>query len=269
MINAIAALAVAVTPLAAQEALQKPQLFPPVAQILGAAEPMGTPLKPAEFDRAVGRLHHEEPVVRKAAVNQLGTPGNVRAVPYLGAVLLKLNEAVEVRVAAAMALGRIKNWRAATFLRQSMKDATREVRFASALALGKTKAPDAVERLAEALAKDEDWWVRFAAAVALGENRDLASVNALSQAADNEPEWQVRMQAVRSLGQLGSRDAARALAKPLRDRDASVRAATAMALSEIGGIDSLHLLAEALHGESDDFPRQVMSDAIKKLLAKP
>jgi HEAT repeat protein len=75
------------------------------------------------------------------------------------------------------------------------------------------------------------------------------------------------MQAVSSLAQIGSRDAARALEGPLGDKDPSVRAATAMALSEIGGIDALHLLAEALHAESEDFPRRAITDAIRKLLS--
>lgn len=269
MSHALALLVFAVAPLAAQDALTKPGMFPPIAHILGAVEPLGVPAARPDFERLIARLHAPQLESRKAAAAALGSAGNVRAVPYLGALLLQLNEDVEVRVAAAMALGRVKNWRAVAFLRQSLRDEAREIRFASALALGKTKSAASVELLARALVSDQDWWVRFAAAVALGESSDADSVNALAQAADNEPEWQVRMQAVRSLGQVGSRDAARALSKPLRDRDASVRAAAAMALADIGGIDSLHQLAEALHGESEEFPRQVMSDAIKKLLSKP
>lgn len=267
MITTLAAMVLAVSPVAAQDALQKPGHFPPIAQILGSAEP--PTVRPGEFDRFIGRLHAPDPEARKNAAAALGYPGNVRAVPYLGAIVLQLNEKPEVRVAAAMALGRVRNWRADTFLRQSLRDSVREVRFASALALGKTKTPEATDLLVSALAADEDWWVRFAAAVALGENRDPKSTAALARAADVEPEWQVRMQAVRSLGQQGSRDAAKALGKPLRDTDASVRAATAMALAEIGGVESLHLLAEALHEENEEFPRQVMSDSIKKLLSKP
>jgi HEAT repeat protein len=251
----------------AQEIAQKPTLFPPIAQILGP-EPAAMP-RSVDFDNLVYRLRAADPVQRKAAINALGTPENVRAVPYLGAILLQLNEALDVRVAAAMALGRVRNWRAATFLKQSISDGSREVRFASALALGKAKSPETLELLTLVLAKDPDWWVRFAASVALGENKDPKSVQALGRSAETEKEWQVRMQSVRSLGQIGSRDAAYALAKPLRDKDASVRAATAMALGDIGGLDSINILAAALHDENEEFPRQVMSEAIKKLLAKP
>jgi HEAT repeat protein len=245
-------------------------LFPPIAQIMG---PTDSPLpgygKARDFDALIGDLHSADTQARRAAVTALGSDGNIRAVPYLGAVMLQLNEDLGIRVSAAMALGRIRNWRAATFLRQSLRDAAREVRFASALALGQSKGRDTVELLSGTLHNDSDWWVRFAAAVSLGDDRDPRAVEALAEAAQDDAEWQVRMQAVRSLGQIGSRDAARALARPLRDPDPSVRAATAMALSDIGGVDSISLLAGALHEETQDFPRRVISDGLQKLLAKP
>jgi HEAT repeat protein len=259
------------SPLAqAQEAAQKPNYFPPVGQLLGAPD-QTLPVKalPADFDTLAARLHSRDAGVRKAAISAMGSPGNIRAIPYLGALVLQLNEPVEVRVAAAMALGRIGNWRCLTFLKPAVKDSAKEVRFAATLAVGKTKAPDGLVLLINALQRDPEWWVRFAAAVALADNRDPMSVEALGRAASTEPEWQVRMQAVRSLGQIGSRDAAYALAKPLKDSDAGVRAATAMALGDIGGIDSLNLLAAALHEEREEFPRQVMADTLKKLLARP
>lgn len=251
----------------AQEAAQKP------AALL-AAPPMSveTPapaVKPVAYETLLQRLRYGGPAARKEALRALGQPGNVRAVPELGALALQLNAPADVRVAAVMALGRVRNWRAATFLKQTLKDSSRDVRFASALSLGKAKAPGSLPALTEALAKDADWWVRFAAAVALGEDTDPKSVSALAVAAERDSEWQVRIQAVRSLGQIGSRDAAYALAKPLRDKDAVVRAAAAQALGGIGGLDSINILAAALHDETDALPRQAMSEAIKKLLARP
>lgn len=252
----------------AQEPKIAAPMFPPVGQILGADAPSVT-LRGADFETLVRRLGSPVLEQRKAAVNALGTPDNVRAVPYLGSLVLQSNEPAELRVAAAMSLGRIRNWRTVSFLKQSLRDPAKEVRFASALALGKAKSRDSLALLTDTLQADKEWWVRFAAAVALGDSRDPQAVSALARAASTEPEWQVRMQAVRSLGQMGSRDAALALERPLHDADPSVRAATAMALGEIGGLDSLNMLATALHDESDDFPRQVMSDTIKKLLARP
>lgn len=264
----LAPLALAAAVAHAQEPAMKapPAMFPPVAQLLGS-EAAG--IKGGDFETLLAGLRSPAPSDRLAAVANLGTLDNVRAVPYLGAVLLQANEPVELRVAAAMSLGRIRTWRAGAFLKQSIKDPAKEVRFATALALGKAKSKETLPLLVDTLANDSEWWVRFAAAVALGDVRDPQSVAALGKAAVQEKEWQVRMQAVRSLGQMGSRDAARALAKPLQDTDGAVRAAAAMALGDIGGIESLSLLATALHDESEEFPRQVMSDTVKKLLARP
>jgi HEAT repeat protein len=250
----------------AQEPKAVVPMFPPVGQILGSEAP---PAHAVDFETSLARLTSGDLETRKGAVNALGTPQNLRAVPYLGSLLLQSNEPIDLRVAAAMSLGRIRNWRTVTYLKQSIRDGAKEVRFASALALGKSKSRDALPLLTALLERDGEWWVRFAAAVALGDSRDPEAITALSHAAADETEWQVRMQAVRSLGQMGSRDASLALEKPLRDSDPSVRAATAMALGEIGGLDSLNLLATALHDETDEFPRQVMSDTIKKLLSRP
>jgi HEAT repeat protein len=253
-----------------QEMAQKPNLFPPISQILGDADqPMAARKRPADFSILITRLRSSNVGLRQQAVNDLGVPGNIRAVPYLGSILLQFNAPLELRVAAAMALGRIGNWRILGFLKQSLKDSAKEVRFASALAMGKTRSLESLPPLINALQRDPDWWVRFAAAVALGENSDPIAVEALGRCAESEKEWQVRMQAVRSLGQIGSSDAAAALAKPLGDPDASVRAATAMALGDIGGEQSLDLLAAALKAEPDDFTRRVISDTVKTLLSRP
>ena len=197
-----------------------------------------------------------------------GLPASPADAAVLGAGVLSPDASVQARAEAAIELGRLRNWRAAAFLRHSIKDPAREVRFASAVSLGKTGAKEAVPLLIETLERDSDWWVRFAAASGLGDCRTPAAVAALAAAAAGDAEYQVRMQAIRSLGRQGSREAARALAKPLADADAGVRAASAMALGEIGGVDSLQLLASALHKEADDFPRGAMTDAIKRLLVQ-
>jgi hypothetical protein len=216
----LAPLALAAVVAHAQEALKAPPaMFPPVAQLLGA-EAAG--IKGGDFDLLVMRLRSPEPADRLAAAASLGTVDNIRAVPYLGAMLLQVNEPVDLRVAAAMALGRIRTWRAGVYLKQSVRDQAKEVRFASALALGKSKSRETLPLLIETLQSDPEWWVRFAAAVALGDVRDPLSVNALGKAAVEEKEWQVRMQAVRSLGQMGSR-AGQAAARLRRRRARRLR----------------------------------------------
>ncbi len=245
----------------AQETALKPMLFP---------SPRPAAFKaPAKGDDALLRLlSSKDASVRKAAAVSLGRPDAIAALPALGTLMLNLNEPVENRVSAAMALGRVGNWRAAAYLKPGMSDSAKEVRFAAALALGKIKSDDSLPVLIRALSSDPEWWVRFGAAVALAENRDPKSVGALARSAKEETEWQVRMQAVRSLGQIGSREAAFALATPLRDSDASVRAAAAMAMGDIGGAESLSLLTDALKAERDEFPRQVITDTLKRLKSK-
>lgn len=93
----------------AQQAARRPNLFPPVTQLLGAAEPGALVQAPPDFDTLVRRLRAKSPAARIEALNALGAPGDYRAVPYLGAVLLNLDEPVETRVAAAMSLGRVGN----------------------------------------------------------------------------------------------------------------------------------------------------------------
>ncbi len=252
----------------AQEPAQRPNNFPTPARLLAAEAELPSG-KPVDFEKAARGLRSANPLTRKAAIRALGSQDNVRAVPLLGEILLKLGEPVDVRAAAATALGRVRNWRAAGFLKQALRDSEREVRFASALALGKTKAPGTLPLLAGTLGNDSDWWVRFAAAVALGKDKDPRSVDALGAAADLDGEWQVRAQAVRSLGEIGSRDAALALGRVLKDKDGAVRAAAATELGGISGLDSINLLAASLHDETDEAAREAMTQSLKKLLAKP
>ena len=257
----------ALSPLAsAQEAVQRPLLFPPLAGASSA--PRITGKSSSDFERLVRRLQAKSAVARVEAINALGAKDNLRAIPYLGASLLRIDAPIETRVAAALALGRVGGWRTVGFLKQSIKDSSKEVRFAAALALGKTGSPDALAPLIDALELDSQWWVRLAAAVSLGESRDPKAVAALGRAAAGEPEWQVRMQAIRSLGRAGSRDAALNLARPLKDSDSGVRAAAALALSEIGGSDSLELVRSALQDEKETFVRQALAVALQKLSAR-
>lgn len=258
----------------AQE-IQKTSPLPPAGQrlpaLMGLADPSPTAAREAsgDFEAQLARLKSPDPKTRKAAIAGLGLQDNVEAVPHLGTILTDAQDPIEFRVTAAMALGRLRNWRTLPYLRRCLGDSAREIRFACALALGHTRAKETLALLSAVLERDPDWWVRFAAASALSENRDPASVSALATAALSDKEWQVRLQAVRSLAQVGSRDAAQALGRALRDPDAGLRAASAQALGEIGGLDSIQLLSSALPDESDEFPRQAISEAIKKLLAQP
>ena len=82
---------------------------------------------------------------------------------------------LELRVAAARALGRLGMGEAIPVLAMALTDDAWPVRAMAAQALGRLRATPAVEALAEALS-DRAWWVRHHAAYALaamgGEGHD-------------------------------------------------------------------------------------------------
>jgi len=77
---------------------------------------------------------------REAALEVFGYDGNFAAIPYVSAVLLRLDEHLGVRVAAARALGRIGDRRARSFLARALRDGEPDVRLASAAALARIRA---------------------------------------------------------------------------------------------------------------------------------
>jgi hypothetical protein len=108
---------------------------------------------------------------RCAAIESFSTEGNFAAIPYVSAVLLRVDEALPVRVAAARALGRVGDRRAWGFLARAVSDREPAVRLASAIALGSVAGPGAVKPLARALQSEGDENVRAALAWALGSAR--------------------------------------------------------------------------------------------------
>lgn len=272
-----AAVAVAFAVPADGAPLSGADMFPPVERILeGVRAPRaGLPLHSDLRDglapaRDVLSLRAElrsgDWQRRRSAISERSWAGNKPVVPYVGAVLLRLNEDPRVRTAAAMALGSIGDWAGAKYLLQALKDPEVDVRFAVALALG-SGFDGVVAPLSSALAGDPSWWVRYAAAVSLGKLGKPFAVDSLGAAAASDPSWQVRLQACRSLGELKSPRAVEALATPLRDVDPGVRGAAALALGEIQDAASIDLLKAELAEELDPFQRTVLSQALRKLLA--
>lgn len=251
--------------------------FPPIAELLGEGAELlparGEGLRDGLADAPslasdLRGLRRSDPAARAEAARRLGERKERAAIPHLGALLLQSNEDEDARAAAAIALGRIGDWRSAAFLRRSAGDASRKVRFASALALGKVRDPEGLRALEQVSLRDAHWWVRYAAAVALGGTRDPAAVPPLARAAREDLRWQVRQQAARSLGELGGRLAARALGETLNDEDAAIRATAARALGEMGGPDSLDLLHAAWGREKDEFARRIIGAALRAVASR-
>jgi HEAT repeat protein len=141
---------------------------------------------------------------RIEAMENFAYSGNFAAIPYVSAVLLRLNEAVPVRVAAARALGAIGDGRACAFLAQALKDPDARVRFQAALALGEIKTGRVASILARCLG-DPEPVVRAAAALTLGRLGVSATIlELMSQALKSEPDQGVRSILTWSLGRVRS-----------------------------------------------------------------
>lgn len=138
----------------------------------------------------------------------------------------------DTRRAAAEALGRTGDPRAADALVDALQDEARSVREAAAAALGALGAPRAVEPLL-ALLRDEGWSVRKAAADALGKLGDLQAVAPLIELL-RDPDRSVRRAAAAALGALGDARAVEPLIEALQDEDALVREDAARALGMLG-----------------------------------
>ncbi|HAM35003.1 MAG TPA: hypothetical protein DEB40_07340 [Elusimicrobia bacterium] len=200
---------------------------------------------------------------RAAAVAAFSTPGNFAAIPYVSAILLRIDEDAAVRMAAAEGLGRIGDSRAQRFLSAALLDSHDGVRFAAVMALGQIggQGGAGLERL---LRSDPSWWVRYAAAATLGRSRKPRAAGWLRRAARADSAWQVRFQAVLALGELGTDAAIKALSNPLRDPEPMVRAGAALALARIGGSGSAELLARSLERENERGVRSVLSWALAR-----
>ena len=102
--------------------------------------------------------------LERAVIERLGAAGHLPAAP---AIAMRLtNAALELRVAAARALGRLQALDRVDALMAALRDERWEVRAQAAHALGRIGASDAVPGLAAALT-DPSWWVRRHSAYAL------------------------------------------------------------------------------------------------------
>jgi beta-lactamase regulating signal transducer with metallopeptidase domain len=126
---------------------------------------------------AIGELHEMPPATRAAAG------------PDLASLLGDADE--WVRMAAARALGELRDSRATEALVLRLSDSNWRVRELATWALSEMKDPRAVEGLCKALLSDAQVQVRFGAADALGEIRNAEAIPALKQAL-NDPESNVR-----------------------------------------------------------------------------
>jgi HEAT repeat protein len=113
-------------------------------------------------------------------------------------------------------------------------DSDEWVRMAAARALGELRDERALTKLVATLA-DDDWRVRELAVWALSEMKDSRAVTALCSVLLSDTRIEVRRGAAEALGEIRSSDSLPALRQALNDRETGVSAKAAWAISEIEG----------------------------------
>ncbi len=226
---------------------------------------VASPPSPALLQTGLRATHA---AARVAAIRAAALPRGVKAVPHLAGAMLRLDEPVQVRAAAALALGRIGDEIAVKALAEALSDPSPEVRYSAALSLSRMPADGVATRLERVLRTDPAWQPRYAAAVALGRLSKPFAAFPLAESLSSDPSWQVRQQAARSLQDIGTAHALAALALGLHDSEPSVRAAAGAALAEAGGPLERRQVADALRAEPDASVRAVMTAATRRALAR-
>jgi len=194
----------------------------------------------------LGALQGEYFTVRARAALALGRIGDAKALQPLLAALKDSED--EVRIAACLALGLFKE--PSTFddiTNVLLDDPKIEVRQAAAKALGNTAHPAALPYLMEALHDSFWWYEREYAAVDLLhaiEKMDGAAVDPLIKALEDK-EGTVRKFAAILLGKLGDSRAIETLRMTLYDMHHDVGRAAAESLARFGA-PALNVLIEAL-----------------------
>ncbi len=145
-----------------------------------------------------------------------------------------------VRRNAAWAIGELTNMLpgeragAVPQLITLLSDSDEWVRMAAARALGELRDERSLDGLVATLA-DDKWRVRQVAAWALSEMKDARAVTALCSVLLSDARAEVRRGAAEALGEIASAEALPSLKQALERRGSSVSAKAAWAISEIEG----------------------------------
>ena len=181
--------------------------------------------------RLAERVHHQEAALALASMGR-------KAFEPLSQQLTSTN--ATARRNAAWAIGELTNMipgersGAVSQLITLLGDSDAWVRMAAARALGEVRDERAVTRLVATLS-DENWRVREVVVWALSEMKDDRAVNALCSVMLSDVRVEVRRGAAEALGEIASAGALPSLKQALNDTEPSVSAKAAWAISEIEG----------------------------------
>jgi len=161
--------------------------------------------------------------------------------PALAPLINELDSpSATVRRNAAWAIGELHNMlpgeraNAVPQLITLLGDSDEWVRMAAARALGELRDQRALSKLVATLS-DDDWRVRELSVWALSEMKDARAVTALCNVLLSDTRVEVRRGAAEALGEISSADALPTLKQALNDKEPSVSAKAAWAISEIEG----------------------------------
>lgn len=233
-----------------------------------------------EYDyRSIFRwtLNDGDARVRARAIAGLWEDEHPRLIPIFQR-LLASDPAIEVREAAAVALGRFVYWgELGTVESPLLEDALQalwdsfhtetealEVRCRALEGLAASARPGVV-RLIENALYSADLEMRVSALYAMGRNADPRWIPYLLPYLD-EDEPMLRLEAVRALGELEARQAVRPLIQLIaRETDTEVRLAALAALGQIGGPEARRALEAATEWE-DEAIAEAAEAALEELL---
>ena len=198
------------------------------------------PLKCWENGRWTPALEtFKQPSPGEEAAIALASMGTPAFEPLLNELV---NANASVRRNAAWAIGELTNMStekragAVPRLVSLLSDADEWVRMAAARALGELRDERAGESLISALA-DSQWRVRELAAWALSEMKEERAVKALCNVLLTDVQAEVRRSAAEALGEIRSSEAISSLKQALNDPEPRVRAKVGWAISEIEDSD--------------------------------
>jgi HEAT repeat protein len=211
---------------------------------------------------------NESVMLRSAAAGLLGDLGDIRAVPFL-VDALERDAAPEVRLWTADSLGVLGDARAVEPLITALGDHDPGVRETAVRALGALAEALGSLRALAALAPvvhDSDWGTRQSAAemlIRLGAAAQ-ADAEALLIADLQADDAEIRLGAAWSLVELGDTQALDPLVRLLYHPDNRIAAAAAHGLGQLGDARAVVPLNAAL-GHADEAVREAAQDALRRL----